>query len=1351
MTFYRSIKFSQVCFFSVVIFAATFVAASERDAQVVQTSNRQVTIAFHLVDFKLDTFQINGKLSNRPYFERAIFLSNAGAPELPTRVFVVGIPAGAQAEVSAVSGTIEELSEIHIPSVPDKEPADDLARWRYQPDSQIYARDAFYPSELVRVDPPAQFRQQTIARVQVMPVQYNPAQKRLRVYHDLQIVVRFVNGKQSVSTAAIAPASQVEEEFYRGLLINYEQAKAFRASRPQPLLRKAHPQIEGPLYKFSLRQEGIYKLDGKTLGSAGVDLTNVKPNTIHLYNNGGRELPRRLNAPRPQGLIENAIYVSDGGDGRFDNDDYILFYGRGVEGFAVDSTTGAASRYMNHFGHDNFYWLSFGGNNGKRMAERATQPVSGLTPAASFTEYLFVEEELQPLFESDQLWFGWLFTNEGTSQSRRYRVKLNDPVNESVAHLKFAFYAPPSGTRRQLTVSFEKQELGIFESFGDDEVEFRETNKVGGLVNGDNEILLSYQGSGEAAQLYIDYFELRYERQLKLNSDMLIFNGRAGAGPFAYTLNNVEANSLWLFEVSNFNEVARLSSQNWQTNDGQMTFADVGASGKTPRRYIAATPTAFKNVDPKTIVRAEISNLRSPTQGADMVVITHEDFLSLNPITGKDEGPLARFASLRQNANVSDTLKVEVVKIHEVFDEFSCGLYDPVAIRDFLRYAYESWPRRPVFVMLVGDGDYDPKNILNKTAPNWIPTYHTAEFDYGNYVPNRVTDSWYTYVAGDDEAMDMAIGRIPGRSLADVEAYIDKVIRYETTPVFGAWRNTVVMVADDEYAQGGVPSFDETFHINDTETLVSLTPAFFDLKKIYLTEFAAVQSASISGIRKPAATDAFLRLVNNGAVLVNYAGHGNPDVWSHERVLNLSTDFERIQNGDRQALWIAATCTFGKYDMPDRQSFAEQLILAPRRGAIAALATSRDVYAIDNARLNQKLYGFLFEDGKQISSRIGAAMILARLQTFNTQNDEKFHVLGDPSLRLATPRYNATITSIKPDTLKALTVMTVQGKIQRDGVDWPGFDGAARIEALDAQREVRYQSPGQFSIDYAMPGNSLFRGEVPVKNGVFSAQFFVPKDITYGGQTGRFNLYFWNNTADGSGYRERLPVGGSATNLVDKVGPNIDISFVAAENFQPGGVIGANPVLRAVISDSVSGINITGEIGHKITLTIDGRNDDKIDLTDLFDYDAGSYTRGAVIYPLGNLSEGRHAVEIKAWDNLNNSNVREVDFTVQSQDRLVLSQVMNYPNPFRRRTTFTFELNLAAEARIKIFTLSGRLIRTLEMFGAQPGFNMMEWDGQDEDGDELANGVYLYKIIATQKQNDAMWRAEEIGKLVVQR
>ena len=1345
--------------FSVVLWAGvllrhTTLSAADRDVQLTQSNAQQTTLVYRLTDFQLRPLLVNGEAAARPDFANAVTLNIAGAPELAARVFVFGVPPGARAEVSVIPGTSEEFSGVNIPPVPIKEKADDLTRLRYAPDAQIYERATFYPGDLFKVDAPAQIRQQTIVRVEVFPVQYHPVRKQLRIYREMQIVVRFIGGLPAAAPALAtnAPVSLREEELYQNLLVNYEQAKTFRLPAPSPLLKTTNPQIDGPLYKFPVRQEGIYKIDGRTLASAGI--TNINSNTIHLYNNGGRELPREVTRSRPQGLVENAIYVSDGGDGRLDSDDFILFYARGVDGFAFDSTSGQARHYLNRFGFDNYYWLNFNGPNGLRMPERATLPVANLIPAVDFKDYLFVEEELNPLYESDQSWYGWLFTSSEVNRSRRYRFKLTDPVSEGTASTRFAFYATFAGgfNTHNLKVEYDKQELANLQIPGNNRPDFYQVDKLGGLANGDNEILLTYQSGSDAAQLYIDYFEVAYDRRTRLNEGALIFNGRAGNGPFAYTVDNADANSLWLFDVSNFSNVTRLPAQNWRVNGTQMTFADIAGTVRVPRRYLAALPSAFKSISAQTIVRDEVSTWRSPNHAADMIIITHEDFLAASP--GKSKPPLTELAELRlRPANLSDSLRSVTVKIQDVFDEFSGGLYDPTAVRDFLKYAYDNWRRRPLFVLLVGDGDYDPKNYINKTDKNWIPTFHTTELDE---IASRVTDSWFTYVAGNDDVMDLAIGRIPARSLAEVQAYVDKLIQYETKPTFGSWRNTAVMVADDEFGQGAIPSSIETVHILDTETLASVfyTPQYLDVKKLYLTEFAAVQSASISGIRKPTATDALLRLVNNGALLVNYAGHGNSEVWAHERALNLSTDLDRIQNGEKQALWIAATCTFGKYDIPDKQSFAEQLVLTPGRGAIAVLATARDVYASQNATLNQQYYRFFFENANHISARIGMAMVLARLQTGATQNDEKFHVLGDPSLRIGIPRYTASLTSVQPDTIKALTVMTVSGKVKRDnGQDWPDFNGTVRVETLDAQRDVSYLSPGQFSLNYGLPGNSLFRGEAPVKNGTFTVQFFVPKDITYGGVSGRINLYFWDkdNKFDGNGYRQQLRVGGTAGNIADRIGPTIRIGFEGVENFNSGDVVGDQPVLRAAISDSLSGVNITGEIGHKLTLALDGRTDEKIDITDLFNYDSGSYTRGTALYPLGSLAEGRHTVEIKAWDNLNNSNSATMEFVVRPKNQLVLSDVLNYPNPFRNRTSFTFELNFAdTEVRIKIFTLAGRLIRTLESAGGR-GFNQIDWDGRDEDGDPLANGVYLYKIIATQNLGGEALRAEEIGKLVVQR
>lgn len=1331
-----------------LLFAACPLFSAETDAHLVQATAQQTVIDFKLGGFKLDTLNlVGGPNSVIPKFSNSFSLAEAGAPNLPVRVFVLGVPEGATVEAVVVPGAFEEMREMNVAPFPTAQVSDGETGAAYLPKADIYSRDAYYPAELVTLDPPAYLRQQRIVRVAVAPVQYNPVQKMLRVYREVRLVVRHAGravSSASFDAPAVTPA--VEESFYRGVIFNYEAARPLRSPRTGQALRKvSSPSAVGPFYKIAVRNEGLYRLTGQTLASAGIDLASVQPAQIRLYNNGGRELPRSLTAPRPEGLIENAIYVADGNDGRFDVSDYILFYGRGVDGFTFDSTNGAAAHYLNKYGYENYYFLSVApasdGSTGKRMASRAPLPVANATTiATSFQQYLFVEEEQNPLYESTQSWFGFNFGTRGNS-NKTYKLQLPDPVTDATARMYFGFYAQYfSGIPHRMAVTFNQQPITEFVIPGNGaRRQFYTLQRTGVLKNGENELLLTYTGSGDAANMYIDYFELSYPRQLRLPGPSLIFSGTPSAGPVAYRLENANPNGLWLFDISDFSNVSLLSSENWQVSGSQITFADIAAT-PVPRRYAVSTAAGFVDLEPQAIVKDAASNWRSPDHEADMIIITHEDFLS----------QAQRLESLRENwqpGSATSRLSVAVANIQDVFDEFSCGMYDPVAIRDFLKYAYENWRKAPAYVLLMGDSDYDPKNLRNKSDKNWIPSYHTDEL---NLDDSRVTDAWFTYVRGTDAVMDLAIGRIPARTLAEAEAFVNKLVRYETAPVFGAWRNSLLMVADDENSPYGL----EAFHINDIEDLINLrTPDYFDIRKLYLTEYPAVQSASISGIRKPAATDAFMQQLRRGALIVNYAGHGNPTVWAHERLLEYASDFDRIQNGDLQAVWIAATCTFGQFDLIDRQSFGEQLLLVPGRGAIAVLATSRQVYANANANLNQAYYGSLFRSG-QVSEALGTALVYARVQTRYTVNDEKFHLYGDPSMRLAIPRYSAQLTT--PDTIKALAVATVSGTVLRNGQRWQDFNGKVRVESFDSERYVTYRSGPSFSINYTLPGNSLFRGEARVTNGRFDLQFIAPKDLTYGGTRGRFSVYFWNDTTDGNGYRNNVAIGGTAAGFADNQGPEIKVGFQGVKDFVSGGYVGAEPVLQVALKDSISGINIAGEIGHKITLTLDGKSDNKIDVTDFFNYDSGDFTAGTLLYPLSGLSEGRHTVEVKAWDNFNNSNTAAAEFVVAPADRLVLREVMNYPNPFRNETQFTFEINQpAAQVKIKIYTLVGRLIRTLEMppTAVIAGFNRLEWDGRDQDGDEVANGVYLYKVIAAHAGNGSggTLHAEELGKLVVQR
>jgi len=342
----------------------------------------------------------------------------------------------------------------------------------------------------------------------------------------------------------------------------------------------------------------------------------------------------------------------------------------------------------------------------------------------------------------------------------------------------------------------------------------------------------------------------------------------------------------------------------------------------------------------------------------------------------------------------------------------------------------------------------------------------------------------------------------------------------------------------------------------------------------------------------------------------------------------------------------------------------------------------------------------------------------------------------------------AKITRISSDTLSALGLVTFDGEVlDRDG-DPTDFNGVAQVLAFDSEREKSHQMPNQQSVDYNLPGATIFRGNVQVENGEFSGGFVVPKDISYGGSTARISVYVHNEVTDGAGALDSLVVYGSDTTVIDTTGPEISVSFLSGSDFQEVNWVDPEATMKIEISDS-NGINLTRELGHGITMVVDEDFQHPVDLTDLFQYYQDKYQRGSVVYPLPYLSKGKHFLQIKAWDNFNNSTLKEAEINVVSAEEVQISDVTNYPNPFSDSTYICYTISGRAERiQLRIFTLSGRLIKDIESGPAQPGFNSTVWDGKDQEGDQVANGVYIYEILAEGEEKKQM---QGYGKAVVMR
>lgn len=1286
-------------------------SAARAEVRLLQSSENGCTIEYTPSSLELVPVMMNGKQYQRIHFTLASPPEKPGIPMLPCRVLVVGIPIGCRVSVNSQDWTFTEQAGIRIQPVPELQDVGGLPAHSFR-EGPAYQTAGFTPENPFIVENASISGDRHLVRIFVYPVQFDPTRNRIRMYSHIVLRVDFT-GIPSHTGGSAGP--EKTDAVFRNTVINHAQAEQWRMPHPMRMGKRLLRPQAGQRIKIPVSQTGIYRLTGRDLNEAGISIGTIETGTVKIFNNGGRELPRDLSIPRPDSLIENPILLFGMDDNRFDEDDFILFYGTGVNGWEYSPSTNRYEHYKHLYTLRNQYWLVFNdGVPGKRVPSVPPQSPDGAQILDRFTDRLVEEREITNTQNAGIHWYGPSFDNDKTLES--FDVLLQDYPGGDLS-FRFRFVGASSGSHT-FSARLNDQSFLTTSFFGTSSHQQTGTLPSGGQ-SGRNTLSLQYTGSGLASQAYLDWFEIEYTRSLTPQSGRLNFFSPLPEGTYDFRLAGFDS-APTVLDVTRPDEIRRLECRSMS---GVWAFVDAVANDE-PKRYVAAQESGFLTVS--GIETDDFADLRNIDTGADLIIITHPEF----------EDQAARLEAHREQ---HDSLSVLVVDIQDVYDEFGWGLEDPTSIRDFVRFAHMNWPVRPSYLLLFGDGDYDYRNILPYESENRIPPF---EFDGLTESGSRASDDWYTYVSGNDSRMDLAVGRLPVQTHDEAKSTVDKIIAYETNPTLNDWRSIITMVGDDEKAQHGDEN--EITHTRATERIAeNVMPPLFNLRKIYLSEYPEV--ITIEGRRKPQAAADLVDQINQGTLLVNFVGHGNENLWAHERVFVQTRDMERLQNTGRLPFFYAATCAFAHFDDPLEQSFAEDLMNAEGIGGIAVIGASRFCSAAPNEALNEAFMNAFFTTSG-VTERIGDALRAAKLMLTSTTNNEMYHVIGDPAMRLGMPRYRAVFTSVTPDTFKALSVVQIQGKVQKDGVDWPEFQGKAFVSAYDSQKDVVYTTQYGTRLPYVLPGNALFRGETPIDQGRFDISFIVPKDITYGGHTGRLHCYLTDELTDGAGYSDNIEVGGSAV-LADSDGPEITLFFLGQDDFVTGGMVSEDPDLVAVIEDGLSGINITGEIGHKIMLTID--EESKLDLTDHFQYDQGSYLKGQLVYRLSDIEEGEHALHLKAWDNANNSSTQSLIFRIVLESELRLEEVLNYPNPFSTSTHFTFKLSQDAAVEIRIYTVDGRLINTIDYSWGTPGFNMIPWDGRDDVGDALANGVYLYKITAKAESEGKTLKKEVIGRLMV--
>ncbi|GAB3520635.1 type IX secretion system sortase PorU [Emticicia fontis] len=1093
---------------------------------------------------------------------------------------------------------------------------------------------------------------------------------------------------------------------------------------PQFIQAQSSVLSKGSWYRIATTQTGVHKINAAFLRKAGIDVSKINPQNIRLYGNGGALLPQANNQPRPNDLIENAIEVVGETDGKFDDNDYVLFYAESPHTVSYDANAQRLRHQNNYYSDSTFYFLTIADTKGLRVKNGSTFQSTQIV--TTFDDFRFHEIDQKNLISSGakelsgsgREWYGEAFgINTELSFDQTIEGLVADlPIRITSSAVGTAYVSTQMGLKLNNTAignqAFDPIRAGQYDAKGIYDLKGTE-NTSSFTTNAPNStaLKLTYtfnKGNQSSATAYLNYFEIQSKRNLQFYESQTLIRSLESVNnastQFKITQANVQS-KIW--DITNTQVPDNIA----YTSNGSEASFGVNTQG------ILKTFVLFsdKNViEPPTIQAIANQNLHE-VEVPDLLIITLPEW----------KAQADRLAEFRRT---NDKLSVIVVTIGEVYNEFASGKPDLSAIRDFARYLWLKNPAKFKYLLLFADATYDYKNNnqFSYVNPNlYIPTYESREslnpifsFSSDDYLGFLETNEgeWIENNQG-NHTLDISVGRLPAKSVEDAKNVVDKLIYYaNNAKTIGRWRGKISFVADDG---------DGNIHQEDADriaNLIGVQDQNIFLNKIYVDNFKQISTST--GTIAPDANKSLNQAVNEGSLIINYSGHGGPDGWTEEKILT-TEQIETWRNLGNMPLFLTATCSFGRFDDPSVVSGAEIAMLSPRGGAIGLLTTTRPVYSYTNFLLNNAFYSAFVLEKQKLSWRLGDIFRDTKNNSLSGVNNRNFSLLGDPSMKLAYPSDKVTITKINnqsPDNqiLKALAKVNIEGIIQEAGTDKPktDFNGYVIVSVFDKPSTVTTLGQKTDKFTYQIYQNKIFEGKVAVKNGAFSVNFIVPKDINYQIGQGKINCYavLADSSSDAIGSFERIFVGGSETiTSTDNKGPEIEL-FVDRNN-----------VLEARISDE-SGINLSqAGIGHEMLLTL---NDTLQIIVNQYFMSDEDYTKGILKYAFGKLPAGVFTVKLKIWDIYNNSSEASLEFIVENQ-KFRLLQAYNYPNPFQGATSFLIEHNAEGEDiefEIKVFDKSGRTIfeQSELCYSCLSTLNI----GMNIDPQDWVVGTYFYRITA---------------------
>ena len=1061
-----------------------------------------------------------------------------------------------------------------------------------------------------------------------------------------------------------------------------------------PLMAGMHTYVDtsvlsnGHWVKIRVSESGVCRMSFDELRGAGIDPTNVQ-----VFGYGGAQKEQNFTLPNIDDLPHVPIYKGE---------NFILFYVQGPVSWQYNASYNRFTHTRNTYSDYGYYFLT----DSYEPSAVSHQPseVSGTpTDITTYAYYQVIDHDSINLVDrtgvsgGGRTFYGEQFS---AGQKRTFTFATPNAVSgqSSTIYIDLAANSP---TYSSFVATFnDTNTKTVSVAALHDHYDFGMPGTIsmsGATAEKKQQIQLQLNSSNASTLGWLNYIELTTPSSLVMTGDYM---------PVRTTVNNKTATPV-RFHLSS----APDATQVWDVTDlsaiypvevsyanGEATWTGSQADGV--HEYVAFNPNGSRFIGAQVVGEVAHQNLHGLSD-IDYVIICPEGYEAVSE-------DLARAHQDKEGITWA------VVTDQQVYNEFSSGTPDATAYRWLMKMLYDRANngngQKPRWLLLMGHGSFDNRNLLKTTSGSKLLLTYQAQNSL-NEINAYASDDYFGWLDDNDgldaynnwserhARMDIGVGRLPFDSQAEARTTVDKLIKYIRNEQTGKWKNQLVYLADD--GENGI----HTKTSEESAELVRLKNPDFVVHKIFLDAYP--QEVNASGESYPLAKNRVLNLLKSGVLFFDYSGHGGYNAITSESVLN-QKDIELMTNKN-QAFWFFATCNFGQFDSGKRCA-SETAVLNPNGGAIGVLAATRTVFATQNIDLNRSVCDTLFghSDMFHYEMTLGEAVAIGKNTCASKDENRLAYVLlGDPAMRLNYPTTYQVHTTTAVDTLNALGVQHIEGRIiDEDSLLVSDFNGKVDITIYDKMQSIPTRDNDNVGGDpevvaYNDYPNTIFSGVTDVKNGLFNYTFMVPKDIRYNYGNGRIVYYAVTTdsleTLEAVGHYHDFVIGGTGSIIAtDTTGPQMTI-YLNTPAFKDGDKSYSTPRFFAELEDE-HGINTAGAgIGHDLMMVIDNDPKQIYTLNEYFTAANNSYQKGQVSYLMESLPDGPHSLTFRAWDLLNNSTTKSLNFVIDGSLDPSICSVTTYPNPVNAEGIINLVVNYdqpdeLLQTELYLYNINGQMV-----------------------------------------------------------